>query len=140
MGSSKVLYSVVNELVDNNRETVLPVSDSDEHLANEFMQYFLDKLSKLRSQFKDNNDTIAEVSLSNRNCLATFESATSDELLQIIMSFSIKCSPEDPIPAELLKRNLDTFLPIWLELVNLSPSEGSMDCLKSAVILPLING
>ena len=53
-------------------------------------------------------------------------------------SYEIKSSPEDPIPAELLKKNLHIFIPIWLELVNLSLKEGSMESLKNAVVLPLI--
>ena len=39
---------------------------------------------------------------------------------------------------KVLKGNLDTFIPIWTELVNLSLEMGSVDCLKSAVVLPLI--
>ena len=34
--------------------------------------------------------------------------------------------------------NLDALLPIWVDIVNLSLEVGSVDCLKSAVILPLI--
>lgn len=37
-----------------------------------------------------------------------------------------------------LKDNIDLLLPYWLELVNLSLSTGSIDCLKSAVITPLL--
>ena len=54
------------------------------------------------------------------------------------MSFRIKCSPDDPVPAMLLKENLSTFVPIWLEIVNLSLETGSMECLKDAVLFPLI--
>ena len=59
-----------------------------------------------------------------------------DEIRQIVMSFGVNCSPEDPIPADLLKKHLELFLPIWSRLVSLS--EGSMECLKSAVLIPLI--
>ena len=64
--------------------------------------------------------------------------ATADELKQIVMTYGIKCSPDDPVPAFLLKENVDVFIPYWLEIVNLSLQVGSMDCLKSAVIIPLI--
>ena len=56
------------------------------------------------------------------------------------MSIGIKCSPVDPIPASLLKDNCDIFIPYWLEIVNLSLEVGSMDCLKEAIIVPLIKG
>ena len=42
-----------------------------------------------------------------------------------MLSHSVKTSPEDPIPARIIKNNLDLFLPIWTKLVNLSLSEGS---------------
>ena len=54
------------------------------------------------------------------------------------MKHGLKCSPEDPIPAALLKRVVDVFIPIWRELVNLSLAQGSMICLKCSVLAPLI--
>ena len=65
-----------------------------------------------------------------------FELATTDELKQIVMMYGIKCSPDDPVPAFLLKENVDVFIPYWLEIVNLSLQVGSMDCLKIEVIIP----
>ena len=56
----------------------------------------------------------------------------------MIITHGIKCSPEDPIPAALLKTLGDTFIPIWLELINLSLEQGSMDCLNCGVVTPLI--
>ena len=50
----------------------------------------------------------------------------------------MNCSPEDPIPILLVKNNLDLLIPIWTDIVNLSLSQGSMECLKSAILNPLI--
>ena len=47
--------------------------------------------------------------------------------------YGISCSPEDPIPIRILSDHVETLVPLWLELVNLSLSTGSMDCAKSAV-------
>ena len=38
----------------------------------------------------------------------------------------------------MLREHLDTLLPYWMEIVNLSLEVGKMDKLKSQVILPLI--
>ena len=70
--------------------------------------------------------------------LSNFEPTTAEELQKIVNLFGVKCSPEDPAPAQLLVTHLDVLLPIWVEIVNLSLEVGSMDCLKKAVILPLI--
>ena len=67
-----------------------------------------------------------------------FESVTQDELRRIVSSFGVKCSPEDPIPAKLLTKYVNKFLSMWELLVNISLQEGSMECLKNAVIAPLI--
>ena len=61
-----------------------------------------------------------------------------EEITSIAKSYGIKCSPEDPVSASLLSSNIDTFAPYWLEIVNLSLEVGSMESLKSAVVLPLI--
>jgi hypothetical protein len=42
------------------------------------------------------------------------------------------------MPAEMLKKQLDTLLPFWVEIVNLSLDVGKMDRLKCGLILPLI--
>ena len=39
---------------------------------------------------------------------------------------------------DFLRNYIDLFLPIWTELVNLSLAMGSMECLKSGVLVPLI--
>ena len=67
-----------------------------------------------------------------------FELATIEELQDIVTKFGIKCSAVDPIPAKLLSSIVDICLPVWLEIVNLSLSTGNMDCLKSAVITPIL--
>ena len=70
--------------------------------------------------------------------LDTFDPVTEDELRAIVMSYGINCSPEDSIHVTLVAQNVDILLPFWLELVNLSLTMGSMDCLKSAIIIPLL--
>ena len=70
--------------------------------------------------------------------LSTFDVATEDEILQVVASFGVKCSPDDPVPSAVLKAHSDLFIPIWTKLVNMSLEQGTMDCLKNAVLIPLI--
>ena len=138
----KELYNVVNQLLDNNEETVLPSFSSEVELANKFSEFFSNKVSKIRASITPSmNSSIQHIDLPEGIIpLSEFEPATEDEIRQIVMSFGIKCSPADPIPASLLKENCDIFIPYWLEIVNLSLEVGSMDCLKDAIIVPLIKG
>ena len=80
------------------------------------------------------NEIITEVGTT----LDVFKPATNDELLCIITSYGVNCSPDDPLQVKVLSNYIDILLPFWLEVVNLSLSTGSMDCLKSAVIIPLL--
>ena len=136
--SGKSLYSVVNKLIDGEKEVILPNAKSDKELANNFLVYFKEKIEKIRSSFTpvsvsqslDINPDIVK--------LTEFEPATMEEICTIVKSHGIKCSPEDPVPASLLASNVDTFAPFWLEIVNLSLHVGSMEGMVNAVVLPLI--
>ena len=108
---SKEMYSVINQLLDNNQYVILPDSKNDEELANAFMHYFTEKIEKLRSKFNlDANPSSLVVPGNLNHTLCTFVEETTDEILQITHSFSIKCSPDDPIPANILKKNIDFFI------------------------------
>ena len=74
VNNGKVLFSVVNKLLDNKQEEVLPTSKSEKELADCFMQYFLQKISKLRSKFTEVDKTteIFERNHSGIKCLSTF--------------------------------------------------------------------
>lgn len=134
----KALFSIVNKLMDVKQSTSLPSANSDTDLANKFRTYFKDKISKIRESFTMDVKSVDPEPIPILNTLDYFEPATEDELRAIVMSYGIRCSPEDPIHVALISQNVDLLLPFWLELVNLSLSTGSMDCLKSAVIIPLL--
>ena len=137
-GSSKALYQVVNNLTDNEKARVLPTASSDKELANTFLDYFQKKIEKIRAKFPPQH--IRREACVNQNIqqLSVFTPTTEEELRGIISNHGIKCSPEDPLPANVLTANIDMFLPFWVEIVNLSLEIGRMDKVKSAVILPLI--
>ena len=136
--SSKNLYAIVDNLLDNDKEVLLPTSSSDITLANEFRTYFTEKVNKIRASIRQTSESQCSPSCSGISLLYEFIPATVEELKHIISAYKIKCSPEDPIPSFLLKENIDLFIPYWLDIVNLSLDVGSMDGLKSAVIIPLI--
>ena len=127
----------MNELIDNKKVTVLPKSDSELNLANQFQVFFREKIEKIRSTFTPSTST----EIHKQSCprkLSTFEPTTAEEVTEIVKSFGIKCSPEDPAPAALLSADIDTFVPFWVDIVNLSLETGSMDGLKNAIVIPLI--
>ena len=71
-------------------------------------------------------------------CLKEFNTICENDLVGLIKEFGIKTSVEDPIPAMLLKSSKDILLPMYVELINKSLTEGTMDTSKSSVIDPLL--
>ena len=133
----KSLFSVVNKLMDSKKDSCLPTSDSDQALANKFQTFFKEKIMKIRETFAI---PVEQTTYNNPplSILSEFTPATEEELRNIINTRGISCSPTDPIPAKVLSSTMDLLLPVWLEIVNMSLSTGSMDCLKSAVLTPLL--
>ena len=132
-----LMYTAINTFLDKTQERKLPTASSDEELANTMMKFFNDKIENIRSSFKESDIEIIKMPNSN-GTLLDFGSVTEDEVTEIISSHGIKCSPDDPVPLNLVKDHLNLFVPIWTKLINLSLSEGSIEGLKNAVVLPLI--
>ena len=139
MKDNRVLFSGINRLLDNEQEEILPESESDIELANRFLKYFTEKIDKIRSTFPKDAPVINVKMTPPAGKLVSFRPATEEEIREIVDEYGTKCSPEDPVPTSLLKRvDTDIFIPIWTKLVNLSLEEGSMECLKNGVLVPLI--
>ena len=47
--NSKTLFSVINKLLDKNRDVVLPSGKNDKELANSFLDYFIKKIENTLS-------------------------------------------------------------------------------------------
>ena len=134
----KELFSCVNRLLDTKKEPVLPEHTSDQDLANEFAKYFKEKISKIRQSFPESGKSNFSSAAFSGTPLYEFEPTTEEEITSIILKYGIKCAPHDPIPVNILKTTYAVFIPIWKDLVNLSLTTGSMDCLKCGVLLPAL--
>ena len=134
----KSLFKIANEMLDKNKERVLPPHTDAKKLANEFNKFYIDKVVKIRDSIPE---TIGENSYSRPfqgEKMMNFRLVTEDEVLKIINEKGIKTCMEDPIPAKLLKQSLDIAVPILTKLVNKSLQEGSVDGIKWSIITPLL--
>ena len=135
----KTLFKVANELLDKKGERVFPVHTDSKKLANEFNQFFINKVQKIRDSIPDVTENSIHYSRPFQGqMLSEFEPTTEEELTDIINDFGIKTSVEDPIPAKLIQGSLEILLPVYKVLVNKSLSEGNMDTVKCSVIDPLL--
>ena len=100
--SSKTLYAVVNELIDNKKKAVLPNSESDALLANKFQVFFREKIEKIRSSFTPTRCCTVQTEVNPKLIkLSVFNPTNVDEITNIVKSFGIKCCPDDPVPLNL---------------------------------------
>ena len=131
----------------NTSNNVLPESDSPTTLANDFSNYFVEKVGKIRneldqcassssnqsSQFLPQSDIHVECKLSD------FSIVTEDKLYNLIMKCPSKSCLLDPMPTWLVKQHLQTLLPILTTIVNTSLASGAFPAeLRKAIITPIL--
>ena len=150
--NAKLLYNFFNKLTDKDHQRCLPSCSDDKTLAEKFSCYYTDKIIKIRNDIKNEEFSLLNCELdsvpgiqhicipdsSSEEYLTEFAPTNSQELKQIIKKCGIKTSSVDPVPDCVLKENIDTFLPFWVEIINKSLLHGSFDGLKQAIVTPLI--
>lgn len=135
----KTLFNVANTLLDRREARTLPEHTDALELANEFNEYYIDKINKLRNTIPETEKpaTVVDEIFCGQE-LSVFEPATEEEIVEIVKTFGVKTSPEDPIPADVMESVLDVAIPSLTALVNKSLSEGSIEGVKTSVIDPLL--
>jgi hypothetical protein len=137
-GDQKSLFRIANTLLFRKQESMLPTHTSDALLADEFGEYFQEKIDKIRQSFKP-NDYKFPVSQSAIPKLKMLEAISEDELKKMISSTNSKSCPLDPIPTTLLKSCLHILLPTICNIVNKSFEKSTVPgSMKKALVYPLL--
>ena len=133
------LFKIANELLDKSNDKVLPSHTNEKQLANHFNEYFVEKVSKIRRSIpvESSNPTYFSRPFDGVQ-MNVFRPTTEEEVKEIMKESGVKTSMEDAIPAKLLLSSSDVIVPLFVELINKSLAEGSMDGVKESVIDPLI--
>ena len=115
----------------------LPPSLSDEEMANEFEDYFMNKIQSIR----DSLDTSSKYSASPENLpnFSIFEPLSTSDVKKIIVGMKTKTCEMDPILTKLLKEILPSVIEPITNIVNTSLHQGIFSKhWKLAVIRPLL--
>jgi len=141
-GDQKQLFKLVDTLLHKSKDTPLPMHESPEELANRLADFFVEKISKIRTHLADiRKDLVNSNKLSKKDIsqLSKFELASEKEISNLIKKSASKSCKLDPIPTWLLKDCLGCLLPVITRIVNLSLSSAEVSTnLKEAIVLPLI--
>jgi len=133
----KEMYATINGLL-NKPAKILPVSDSNIDLANRFMNFFKNKIEKIRANVCLHHVTQIDPTVRNIS-FCEFRPLTSDEVENLINRLPSKSCLLDTFPSWLVKKNMQTLLPVILQIVNTSLTSGIFpDVLKQSIVTPII--
>ena len=136
--NQKQVFQLANKLLHRNQVSPLPESVSDDHLANQFSDFFTEKIKKIRDGFTLVDDWSCEP-LKTHHQLTTFANVTEEEIGKILSDSPTKSCELDPIPTSLLKKCAGVLVPVITVIVNTSLNSGIFpDILKTAHIRPLL--
>ena len=110
---------------------------TDEELANEFADFCLTKIDKVRNQFSNTEAYNSEQS--DIPLFRKFSPMTEAEVKKVINSMQSKSCELDPIPTKLLKLLMAKCLPHITKIINVSLITGVFSAKwKTSVVRPLI--
>jgi hypothetical protein len=137
---SKALFKIIDSLTSQTTSSSLPSAASDKILADDFSEFFVQKISKIREHLSSSQSNMAAEHTPSASAeLSDFKLATEDEVRKLIMSTKSTTCDQDPIPTTLLKSCIDSLVPAITKIVNLSLECSSMPPdLKTATVLPLL--
>ena len=144
-GDTKMLYKKLNRLL-GKAGINLPAHKDAKKLANDFGNFFSDKVVKIREGIStiDTDDTLWD-SLENasndnengKGNLDRFEELSLDQVGELVLNMSDKFCDLDPIPTFLLKECLEELGPIIQFIINQSIRQARFPSqLKTALIKP----
>ena len=136
--NQRSLFKVVEQLQDKKSTRILPQHTDPKKLANEFNEYYVEKIDKLRKTIPESSMDRTVMNKFEGEKLAVFAPTTDEELREIISEFGVKTSVEDPLPTKVLKFIIDEMIPTYKILVNKSLAEGSVEGIKHSMIDPLL--
>jgi len=133
----KKLFSTIEGLLHQKGKEVVPTRDSTEELVHDFNTFFVSKIAKIQADLGGEQYTVQGEGSST--LLEVFTPATNEEVIKTVLSSPCKTSPQDPIPAWLLKQHVNTLAPALTRIINLSLGSGVFpDSMKTASVRPLI--
>ena len=120
-------------MISGKTQNPMPPNKTDEQLANEFANHFLDKIEKIISELTTTEPYTPKAY--DTPVLRRFATLTKDQLYKVIMDMATKSCELDAITTKLLKQVLHSCIPAITKIINLSLDKGEFSRQwKSAVV------
>ena len=111
---SEQLFRALNNILGNTNESPLPRGTTDSQLAEDFPDFFLNKIDKIREGFT--NIPAYQPRQLDTPELRKFASVTQSQLAKIIKAMRTKTCQLDTIPTDRLKQVLECCLPALTDI------------------------
>ena len=136
----KKLWNSINQVLHRNEASPLPDCSDQTVLANDFGNFFNNKINKIRESFKSDGETTEHPKPPTPPPkLHTFRTVTEEEVRKLISSSPNKQCNLDPCPTFLVKACIDQLATPITNIINYSLSEGIFpECFKQALVSPLL--
>ena len=136
------LFNLVDGLFTVKNKTILPSHSDKNDLAEKFLSSFQSKISDLLSDLSSSNTGdchIYDRTNATTSQLSSFQTVSSEDVKNVIMSSRTKSCSLDPIPTSLLKKALHVLVPSITALVNSSLASGIFPSnFKHGLVTPVI--
>ena len=125
----KLLFKTIDSLLHRKCDIPYPPCNSPSDLANKFVEFFSDKITKIRVDLDNAALIIHQVPEANRVCPYTFDEFSLvdvDEVRKCVVKLSSKSCDLDPLPGYVTRNALCTLLPFITKIINTSLQSGQM--------------
>ena len=130
---TKTLYKITKILTSDTSENNFPETTSNKEVADIFANFFVHKVTKIKSGFQNNEDY--NIPIRNSTSLSNFQTITQEVLIKTIKTMNSTTSPNDPCNTNFILNFSETLLPVWTNIINKSIEEGiALKCWKEAIV------
>lgn len=142
-GDPRKIKHIMAHLLGNKKTPIFPSAPSDQILANDFINFFTNKISKIRNNIESGRlATASPIEYDNQFCgtlLNHFTSCTPEQICKYIHMAPNKSCELDPVPTWLLKEIAEKMSVPLCNIINKSFELSEIpSSLKQAHIRPLI--
>ena len=136
-GNPKQLFAITMGLMGKTKTNQLPITNDDKALANEFADYFISKIEKIRLNLcQSPNYTPGKSATSD---FSAFAEVSNDTVLKVIQASKPTTCATDPLPSSLLKKHADVITNLVTRIINQSLVQNTFcDNWKQATVQPLL--
>lgn len=135
----KQLHKITKKLLGETGEAILPSHTTSTDLAEQFSQFFVSKITKIRENIPHQASTVTSERAFTGVPLTHFDPATEDEVKKVLSSAPNKSCELDPLPTWLIKQCSEHLTPLITTIVNKSLSTSHVPAdFKRAIVRPLL--